>query len=75
MEQGKFAYFREPILWGIIAFLSLGLSFVAARQIIVLERLTALQAHYQRHEADLADFETRVRIVEAQHAREKKDVK
>lgn len=75
MEQSKFAYFREPILWGIIAFLSLGLSFVTARQIIVMERLTALQAHYQRHEAELKDFEGRVRTVEAQHSRELKDVK
>ena len=75
MDQGRLAYFREPVLWAVIAFLSLGLFFVAARQIAVMERLSAMQENSERYSLELKELETRLHTVEVQHSSWPKDVK
>jgi hypothetical protein len=64
MDSVNFRIFREPVAWLLIAFLCLGLGVVTARQLVVIERIEALNGHFARHESAIKDFESRIRVIE-----------
>jgi hypothetical protein len=59
--------YRIAVSWFILAFLFIGTAFVAARQVMILERQADGLAHVEAQARTDKELDVRIRILEIQH--------